>query len=202
MDYQDAVVRYLRALQELGRSPKTRKNHQLLLGVYRQWLERAQLDWRQVTRPQFSNHIATFARWHTRAHTRGYRCVLTAFYAFSVRYQWVEQSPVTPRPSPRPTRAGDLPVARATLGIDPALAQAIARFYARLLVRGYSERTARNYEYLLVRFGRHRLRRRLRFTEVTADVWRPTSTSTGASASARPGPARPTPAPAAPPPWR
>ena len=70
MQFQDAVTRYLRSLQELGRSPKTRKNHRQALGYYHQWLERAQLDWQTVAEEHVAAHLADNAEGRKRAHAR------------------------------------------------------------------------------------------------------------------------------------
>lgn len=146
MDFQDAVTRYLRSLQELGRSPKTRKNHRQALCYYCQWLGRAQLDWQTVPEERVAAHLADYAEGRTKANARIYRCVLTAFFALAAHNQWVERSPIAPRPSPRPTRRAELFGTSATPGVDPAFAHALTRFYDRLLVRGHSEKTARHYE--------------------------------------------------------
>lgn len=169
MQFQDAVTRYLRSLQELGRSPKTRRNHRQTLGYYRQWLDREQLDWQTVAQEQVGAHLADYADGRTRAHARIYRCVLTAFYTLAAHSQWVERSPIAPRPSPRPTRMAELFGASTSPGVDPVFAHALTRFYDRLLVRGHSERTARHYEYQLLQFGRHLRQRRLSFSAVSQD---------------------------------
>jgi len=169
MDFQDAVTRYLRSLQELGRSPKTRKNHRQALCYYCQWLGREQLDWQTVPEERVAAHLADYAEGRTKANARIYRCVLTAFFALAAHNQWVERSPIAPRPSPRPTRRAELFGTSATPGVDPAFARALTRFYDRLLVRGHSEKTARHYEYQLLQFGRYLKQRRVSFSEVSQD---------------------------------
>jgi integrase/recombinase XerC len=169
MQFQDAVTRYQRSLQELGRSPKTRKNHRQALGYFRQWLEREQLDWQSVTEERVTSHLADYAEGRTKAHSRIYRCVLTAFYALAAHNHWVERSPITPRPSPRPTRMAELFGSPATPGVDPTFAHALTRFYDRLLVRGHSEKTARHYEYQLLQFGRYLKQRGQSFSEVSQE---------------------------------
>jgi site-specific recombinase XerD len=166
MQFQDALARYLRFLQVQGRSLKTQKNHRLSLSHYHRCLQQEQQDWQTVSEEWTSPHLAIYAETHSEAHTRIYRCTLTAFYDFGVRNQWVERSPFAVRPSPRPSLAGRLK-AHAIPDVDLDFALALMRFYDRLLGRGHSEKTARFYEYQLLHLGRHLKQRRLSFIDAT-----------------------------------
>lgn len=180
MQYRDAIERYGRALKDQGRSAKTRKNHAQCLYFFGRWLEERGVDWQHVTEDIFAEHMVEFARSHTAGTTRNHRAALTRFYRWAVQCGWIEQSPMPQVPSVRPTV-----MAVATRSqpspIDSDFAQAIIRFYRRLLRRNCSERTARNYEYLLVRFGRWLRREQLRFTDALRRTWSDFSNSTSAS---------------------
>lgn len=79
------------------------------------------------------------------------------------------RSPVATRVAQRPSRLIRLPAVRTIAGVDPLFVQAVDNFYKRILTRGLSEETSRQYEYLLVQFGRYLFTRCLAYTAVTSD---------------------------------
>lgn len=164
MQYRDVIERYGRALKDQDRSPKTRKNHTQSLYAFGRWLEESAHTWDTILPADLEQHLTAFRCGHTAGTTRNYRAAIKQFYAWVVQRQWMDQTPFAPPTSSRPSQA--TMDATALTPVPANFVIAMRQFYAWQLRRNCSERTARNYEYLLLRYGRWLRRQHLCYTTI------------------------------------